>query len=55
VAFASWSPRRIFLGGQERLSLDGPDWRHLPDHEVRRLLGDEADDLSYQEPNSANR
>jgi hypothetical protein len=45
VAFASWSPRKVWLGGQERLSLAEPDWRHLPEAEVRALLGEEADDL----------
>jgi hypothetical protein len=45
VLFTSWVPRKVWLGGRERLSLSEPDWRHLPDHEVRALLGDEADDL----------
>lgn len=45
VTFASWTPRRVWLGGQARLSLGEPEWKHLPDDEVRRLLGAEADDL----------
>lgn len=46
VAFDRWVPRRIWLHGQERLSLEGPDWRHLPAPEVRELLGEEANDLT---------
>lgn len=44
VTFASWRPRRVWLHGQERRSLGEPEWRHMPDSEVRALLGDEADD-----------
>ena len=50
VTFQSWTPRRIWLGGQQRLSLAEPDWRHLPDHEVRQFLGDEAGDLPQGPP-----
>ena len=45
VTFQSWAPRAIWFGGQQRLALAEPDWRHLPDHEVRQFLGEEADDL----------
>jgi hypothetical protein len=45
VTFGDWRPRKVWLGGQARLSLGEPDWRHLPDAEVRALLGTEADDL----------
>jgi hypothetical protein len=45
VTFGDWRPRKIWLGGQERLSLGEPDWRHLPDEEVKTLLDQEADDL----------
>jgi hypothetical protein len=48
VTFGDWRPRKVWLGGQERLSLGEPDWRHMPDEEVRALLGDEADDLPQQ-------
>jgi len=41
VGFASWSPRRVWLGGQARLSLGEPDWRPLPIHEVVQLIGKE--------------
>lgn len=50
VDFASWVPQRVWLGGQERLSLGEPAWRHLPAHEVRALLGDEAADLFPASP-----
>lgn len=40
VVFASWRPRRIWLHGQERLSLGEPDWRYLPPHEVAALIGE---------------
>lgn len=39
VSFASWSPRKIWLGDQERVSLGEPDWRPLPADEVERLIG----------------
>jgi hypothetical protein len=43
VTFETWAPRRIFLGGQERVSLGAPAWRRLPGDEVARLIGgDEA-------------
>src|SRR5215204_4176559 len=45
VAFGSWAPRRIWLGGKERVSLSEPYWRHLPEQEVKALLGAEADDF----------
>ena len=45
VVFERWVPRRIWLHGQARLSFETPDWRHLPDNEVREILGEEADDL----------
>lgn len=38
VTFASWTPRWIWLGGQQRLSLDEPDWSPLTHEEVRDLL-----------------
>lgn len=41
VSFASWSPRRVWLGGQERVSLGEPEWRHLPTEEVAALIGQE--------------
>lgn len=46
VTFGNWRPRRVWLSGQERLSLGEPDWRHMPEHEIRDLLGDEAEDLA---------
>jgi hypothetical protein len=45
VTFEDWRPRRVWLGGLQRLSLGEPDWRHMPPAEVRALLGAEADDL----------
>jgi hypothetical protein len=55
VTFGDWRPRRVWLGGQERLSLGEPEWRHLPDEDVRALLGDEADDLPQQGRNPTDR
>ena len=55
VTFGDWRPRKVWLGGQERRSLGEPDWRHLPDHEVIALLGDEADDLPQQRRNPRDR
>lgn len=46
VVFESWVPRRVWLHGQERLTLGTPDWRHIPPHEVKEMLGEEADDLA---------
>ena len=48
VTFEDWRPRRVWLGGQERISLGDPDWRHMPDAEVRALIGDEADDIEQE-------
>ena len=45
VTFGRWIPHKIWLGGQARRSFGEPEWTHLPDDEVRRLLGAEADDL----------
>jgi hypothetical protein len=45
VTFESWRPRKVWVHGQERLSLGEPDWRNMPEEEVRSLLGEEADDL----------
>ncbi len=40
VSFESWAPRRVWLGGQERLSFSAPEWRHLPREEVMALIGE---------------
>ena len=41
VSFASWRPRRVWYGGQERLSFGEPDWRHVPVDAVVALIGDD--------------
>jgi hypothetical protein len=41
VSFASWAPRRVWIGGQERLSLGAPEWRPLPREAVLVLIGEE--------------
>lgn len=41
LSFHSWAPRRVWLGGQERLAFGDPHWEHLPEHDVERLLGRE--------------
>lgn len=41
VVFDSWSPRRVWLGGQERVSLGSPEWRSMPRHEVADLISQE--------------
>jgi hypothetical protein len=41
VSFRSWAPRRVWYGGQERLSFGEPDWRRLPIEEVIGLIGEE--------------
>lgn len=40
VAFASWTPRKVRLGGRERASLGTPEWRLMWKHEVAVLIGD---------------
>jgi hypothetical protein len=40
VSFATWTPRRVWLGGRARVSLGAPAWRPLPRHEVAALIGD---------------
>ena len=42
LSFHSWAPRRVWLGGQERLAFGEPEWRSLPDHDVAALIGEEA-------------
>jgi hypothetical protein len=39
LSFSSWTPRRVWLSGQERLSFGEPQWAHLPASEVEALLG----------------
>ncbi len=39
ITFALWSPRRVWLGGRERLGLGDPSWHHLPSEEVAALIG----------------
>jgi hypothetical protein len=41
LSFHSWTPRRVWLSGQERLSFGEPQWEHLPESEVEALLGRE--------------
>lgn len=41
LSFQSWTPRRVWLSGQERLSFGEPQWTHLPESEVEALLGRE--------------
>lgn len=40
VMFASWTPKMIFLGGQQRLSFGEPTWQRLKPEEVTALIGD---------------
>jgi hypothetical protein len=39
LSFHSWAPRRVWLGGQERLAFGEPHWEHLPEQEIEALLG----------------
>ena len=39
VTLTSWAPRKIWLGGQERLSFGPPAWRHMPVETVAKLVG----------------
>ena len=41
VSFASWAPRKVWIGGQERLSFGAPEWRSMPPEEVTALIGEE--------------
>ncbi len=41
VSFASWAPRKVRFGRQERLSLGEPEWHSLPLTEVEQLIGKE--------------
>ena len=41
LSFHSWAPRRVWLGGQERLAFGEPEWRSLPEQEVEALIGQE--------------
>ena len=51
LTFHSWAPRRVWLGGQERLAFGEPEWRSMPEDEVEALLGcDETIALPPQVP-----
>ena len=39
LTFHSWAPRRVWLGGHERLAFGEPEWHSMPEHEVAALLG----------------
>ena len=39
LTFHSWAPRRVWLGGRERLAFGEPEWRSLPEQEVEALIG----------------
>ncbi len=39
ITFASWSPRKVWLGGRERIGLGEPTWRPMPREEVAGLIG----------------
>ena len=41
VSFGSWSPRKVWLGGRERVSLGEPKWHPIPRTEVEQLIGKE--------------
>ena len=41
MTFATWRPRKIWLGGRERLSLGEPDWSPLAREAVSALIGEE--------------
>ena len=44
VGFGSWSPRKVWLGGRERVSLGEPKWHPIPRTDVEQLIGkDEAE------------
>jgi hypothetical protein len=45
VTFEKPSPRKAWLGGRQRISLGEPHWRHLPIEDVRRILGEYADEV----------
>ena len=39
MTFATWRPRKMWLGGRERLSLGEPDWSPLTREAVSALIG----------------
>jgi hypothetical protein len=41
LSFHSWAPRRVWLGGQERLAFGEPEWHTMPGHDVEALIGRE--------------
>lgn len=40
VTFAHAAPRKVWLGGRERISLGEPHWKRLPLEEAKALLGE---------------
>lgn len=41
ATFENWRPRKIWMGGRERLSLGEPHWRHLTREDVAQLIGED--------------
>jgi hypothetical protein len=41
LSFHSWAPRRVWLGGRERLAFGEPHWESVPEREVEALIGRE--------------
>jgi hypothetical protein len=41
ISFGSWSPRKVWLGGRERISLGEPVWRPITIEEVAALIGED--------------
>jgi hypothetical protein len=51
LSFHSWAPRRVWLGGQERLAFGEPHWTRVAEDDVAALIG--RDEMQRMPPNEA--
>ena len=51
LSFHSWAPRRVWLGGQERLAFGEPHWTRVAEDDVAALIG--RDEMQRLPPHDA--
>jgi hypothetical protein len=51
LSFRSWAPRRVWLGGRERLAFGEPHWTRVAEDDVAALIG--RDELLRLPPHDA--
>jgi hypothetical protein len=51
LSFRSWAPRRVWLGGQERLAFGEPHWTRVAEDDIAALIG--RDEMQRLPPHDA--